>query len=465
MTQKTNPYFPQFKNSQKIFKKIVKKFFIKNFLQDQAKLHFFLIEQTVQKQNSYFDENLVKEEDLLAQNMSAIKVLIQECLLEKTINCRYFMEEVEVNQNGRIKYRGFLILVPPRLNEEHSGNFLLKCLVQEMAKIFSQCQGELDYKDEEWVVQNALTHIEARVKSLLQAMFNPLNLDYINDLSGEHYEKAECISNMTFLPNGVVEKLKMDDWVYHFEDISFSSENSRLLRKLLQITQEELYLVLGKVNERKPFQVLGICRKDSLKQIEKNEKGETIPCIHVEIKKHMQWKLFLNEKYIMTCKNGHYIIENSDDSYEKIYLAEKIQNYFGKRDEGYDALIGSIMKSQNQWHGTMLVIMDSKNAHEEAERLSSLNYGFKEKEPHIQPEINHINAIDGSVIIDIDGKVHGIGMILDGISWDKGELATGARHNSAKKYCSYLRNSKREEQVRAMIYIVSEDGPTDIVYV
>ncbi len=195
----------------------------------------------------------------------------------------------------------------------------------------------------------------------------------------------------------------------------------------------------------------------------------------VEIKRHMQWSLFLNESYIFSFKKRQNVI---DRPLHEPYLVKKLTACFGEQDDRYKSLIDNIINSTGQKHGTMLVILEETEARSEAKRLGDSQYGLPEPFPREHAgEINRLNAIDGSVILDTYGKIYGIGMILDGghpiqnelnsseengkggDEIPKGNLARGARYNSGKKYYDFLRASGK----KGMILIVSEDGSTDIL--
>lgn len=74
-------------------------------------------------------------------------------------------------------------------------------------------------------------------------------------------------------------------------------------------------------------------------------------------------------------------------------------------------------------------------------------------------EIENLSAIDGSIIMDTKGHIHGIGIILDGDSETEMDLARGARFNSARKY----QNRLKKQGVRGMILVVSEDGSVEVL--
>lgn len=305
--------------------------------------------------------------------------------------------------------------------------------------------------------------VEAEVKAggYLERLFAPLNFQFITGLSGEYYEKSECQSGMIFLFQNAMKELKEIDFLYRFSEIEFDGKkldeiefipsNIRLIRKLLQMTQKNLYLVLGE--DKKTFKVLGIAEESVF-----GGEEYKFPSVIVKCKRHMQWELLVNNTYIFTYKNGNFKIE---EELREEYLERKLREYFGEKRTTYKNLIGNVIKSTKQEHGTMLVIMEERDARNEAKRLGCLRYGFPESAPkRFEEGINQLNSIDGSVFLDTSGKIHGIGMILDGDASKKGTQARGARYNSALKY----RDRLQKEGMRALLLIVSEDGSKEFLY-
>lgn len=452
-----------FDRLQSIFQNITERLFTDQSLYEQTKLHFFLMEQPSGAEAVYFDKKLLlTNESKGCRIMIGNRSLIRKYLKNKFRGHEYILETVRIDGDEKIICSAFLILVFPCLSNDYDC-LVLKCLAQQLAVTAGQMLEELPPESQEKdLVREMIENMEVWITFRLQKMFKPLDIDLVTSLSGEYYENAECASNMVFLPYPFANNLRPNDLCYHFEDIAFIPQNSRLLRKLLQMAQQNLYLTLGESETHDSFKALGICTKASLNKFLKRNTDIALPCIRVEIKKHMYWKMFLNEKYIFTHKNGHYKIDSSL-KIKKKYLKGKITEYFGEQPDRYENLIESIIQSEEQKHGTMLVIMGAEDARNEAQRLGRLRYGFREKEPGIQKEINCLNAIDGSVLIDTDGKVHGIGMILDGISSPMGNPARGARYNSVVKYWDWLRKPDSGGLIKAMIIIISEDGPINIM--
>ena len=94
----------------------------------------------------------------------------------------------------------------------------------------------------------------------------------------------------------------------------------------------------------------------------------------------------------------------------------------------------------------MLVI---SSAAVEAERLA--NQGTRVKAFRLDSKmLTQLTAIDGAVLIDVEGNCHAIGVILDGLSNPRCSPSRGARYNSAVRY-----GHKRKE---CMVIVKSEDG-------
>lgn len=122
---------------------------------------------------------------------------------------------------------------------------------------------------------------------------------------------------------------------------------------------------------------------------------------------------------------------------------------------GYDgdALWALANASKGAEHGTMLVI--SPQAAEEANRLSSQAISI---EPAALDAtlVAKVTGIDGSVLVDPDGRCHAIGVILDGTATTEGDRSRGARYNSAVKYLA-------STDTPTVILLVSEDGMINLL--
>ena len=69
-----------------------------------------------------------------------------------------------------------------------------------------------------------------------------------------------------------------------------------------------------------------------------------------------------------------------------------------------------------------------------------------------------LSAIDGAILIDTSGVCYAIGAILDGVIGKTGNIARGARYNSAITYVDY----EAELKNKSVAIIVSADDTVDI---
>lgn len=461
MTLIKGNYLSKLNRIQEVFHEITKEIFTNQCSCEETELHSFFVETSESFTAIYFDGEQLPAEDIPDKETAGYRTLIKRYLYTQWNGRKYLLEDSETYEGDIYRYKMYWVLTSAYL-DNYQGTLVLNCFFHQIADSFNQF-----VKNNQTFVwtENIVEGAEAHIDRYLKGMFAPFKPYMVDSLSGEYYEKSECKSNMVFLPHAAVKKLKTEDFIYHFQEIPFINSNRRLIRKLLQITQDKLYLVLGESIQDKSFKLLGICYEKRLNNKLVDNNGMAIPYLKVNIKKHMQWDLFLNETYILTCKNGHYKIEC--DLQEK-FLYTKFTEYFGEQNGNYRTLIKNVTQSTKQGHGTMLVILEKDMAVKEARRFGDNNYGLAESAPKVHTkEINQLNIIDGSVILDTHGKVHGIGMILDGAADKKGDLARGARYNSAKKYCDFLRKSILDDKqpYKGMILVVSEDGSVDILTV
>lgn len=104
-------------------------------------------------------------------------------------------------------------------------------------------------------------------------------------------------------------------------------------------------------------------------------------------------------------------------------------------------------------HGTMLVV--SADAQHEASRLSGQALVVKQADLD-GLLMRQITRIDGAVLVEPNGSLVAIGVILDGLATTAGDRARGARYNSALRYTASTEHP-------TMIVLVSEDGMLDLM--
>lgn len=263
-------------------------------------------------------------------------------------------------------------------------------------------------------------------------------------LSSLTYEKQTMRGyNLLFINSHPKEyRIELEDLTL---DLFFSSENSRKIRKLLEMTSEEYGLVVWKKFITKS--ILGIANIDACES----------PII-VEFLNQMEWKIKEGRETIFHYKNGSYNICPKINDNIKDRLKDNLPSC---NEQQLDNIKSIIDEASKQKHGTMLLF--TKHAKMEAKRLSECERGFMIAEKQLINDlsiIEKITSIDGALIIDMDCNCYAIGAILDGNAHKYvGSSERGARYNSA---CTYLANKTDESDVYLAV-VISEDGTIDVL--
>lgn len=274
---------------------------------------------------------------------------------------------------------------------------------------------------------------------------------------GSYTIVAEGISRIAYMPYEGAE-LQNKYMVFMDEDetsdIYFeqAKENSlrvgevKKIRKLLEITYERdgegLYLKCNGNKVRGYVSSKNISKESYI--IEFSGKGK--------------WSFYCygdkNSRIVFKDRTAQ-ISKNSDEERENFYSC--YIKIFGKENDKYKENIWKIVKSaKKQKHGTMLLF--SKKAGEEKERLCSAGYPVTIKKNMGCKYIEAVTGIDGAVLLDDTGKIYMIGVILDGEMPLKGiRMDRGARYNSAVRYSFAHMDEKH------LLVVVSEDGDCNFI--
>ncbi len=152
---------------------------------------------------------------------------------------------------------------------------------------------------------------------------------------------------------------------------------------------------------------------------------------------------------------AHDFALGTDAGLEKRAFTTGLLHTFGKLSAlTIDTLWDLIAPAARQTRGTNVLI--SPQAAAEAARLAS--QGTAVRPTRLTPDqMERITAIDGTVILDLDGVCHAIGVILDGAVSRRGDRSRGGRYNSAVMYVDSC-------PAPGLIVVVSQDGLIDLVY-
>ncbi|WP_257150874.1 DNA integrity scanning protein DisA nucleotide-binding domain protein [Bacillus toyonensis] len=281
------------------------------------------------------------------------------------------------------------------------------------------------------------------IKSGAETFLNRLLFQYkgqfslyesFNLISSQYYEGAEANGGI-IIGDKNTEALKQ---VIEFKE-PINLSHHRAIRKLLEMTNENTYLLadgekvygLGHIKEYDP----------ALEEI-----------FIIKFQKHFLWQLVHANQILMEVEYRHPRIPK-----DKINRESFVDNFYrifsNVNEDEINTVWDTILSASNQKHGTMVVI--TNKAKEEAERLGS--QCLKIAPTYIDSEIMElVTSIDGAVLIEPNGQCVALGVILDGISTNRGDSSRGARYNSAVRYLETQTNE-------CLIIVISEDGYINLI--
>jgi len=258
-----------------------------------------------------------------------------------------------------------------------------------------------------------------------------IDLDIVNNLAGSSYEKRESSGSLFYVKNRSDAKYS----IKLSKEIDFNSNNMRLIRKVLEMSDRKYSLVIYKKK------IVGLGTKDT-------------PYRKVQFNGHQNWTLGLTQKESLRFINDRFFF---DRGYNQLATELPKGLVLKKNEKAFSNLISFLTR---QKRGAMLII--TNHAKQEVERLSGFNRGYAITPidfTHVEnlPLIRSLTAVDGAVFLDQQLKCYGTGIILDGIAQRCGSSARGARYNSA---CCYLDN---KTDALYVAIVLSEDETIDVI--
>jgi DisA bacterial checkpoint controller nucleotide-binding len=258
----------------------------------------------------------------------------------------------------------------------------------------------------------------------------PAIYEICNNISLQNYEGTEGAGRLAFVRSdhsSIKIDLKLRTPV--------SIHDIGAVRKLLQMGSDRLLLFCDSRN----IYGLGTIGKYD---------GVAEDLFVVRFLRRYTWELVHAGNVMMYCREGNPQLRPSGPSVEPI--RQVMRRVFPAGN--IDKLVGVAMSVAGQPHGAMLVITPS--AASEAVRLAKQAIIV---EPFaLTPNlIELVTAIDGAILVDLEGTCHAIGVILDGLASEKCTSARGARYNSGIRYA--------EQKTDRVVLVKSEDGIVNVL--
>lgn len=385
--------------------------------------------------------NLENEQWLNTVELAGIKLI-----RAKKENLKYFQSSVILsNDNNGTFYLIYLFLNPQKYDLVSNKDFLDNIIKSFLAFYSKEIQYGNNLVDEESAKQAIYT----------EAASNYLS-DIICSIYGEHnklfYRNLLSLSTQKYESNAtkgiIIIGKKIGNANLLFEERINISENLRMARKAIQLTNEKTFL---------------ICEVNSFVGLHyKNGNINYDNDYLIEFTGYNSFRLFHGKKErLLDVKLGIPCFPNTEAAeYEKlVYELKNTYPNITERQVGkLKRTVSSISKYQK--HGAVIVV--EENAAEEADRLK--NISIKIKDPLAINTTNRnkyktFGEIDGAILLDFDGYCHSFGVILDGAHLNaEGNKERGSRYNSSLRY---LRQNQKKS--KTLIIVMSEDGGFDIL--
>ena len=262
-------------------------------------------------------------------------------------------------------------------------------------------------------------------------------IDDFNTLSRMKYEGEQNVGSILVLKGKVDEIEKNYDLHLKFnKTIKVSSDSYKKIRKLLEITKEELSLLMNE--------------DDEIYAIGKMISNPMCEYYKIQFEGFLKWTVYKNNEKFICFENMIPQIPNQTIGIrdQDMLLLKKT---FGITET---SKVERILKEAiSQRHGTIVVI--TENADDEAIRLQKSGIVIEPIDVgNNSILVKAITSIDGAIICDINGICYSIGVILDGVASKRVDSSRGARYNSAIRYTK----QRKDNGKKTFTVIVSEDG-------
>ena len=223
--------------------------------------------------------------------------------------------------------------------------------------------------------------------------------------------------------------------------IAFHKTNVRVIRKLLELSDRTNTILIAKDG-----MIIGVSST--------NDQNGKYAGTGIIFRGDGKWDLFSD-------KVGSIIVFDSVTvKLANQSIDHRVREAFrtaGIRKYNEAAILGIVRCARMQSHGTTIIV--SEAAVSESKRLAEANRAFRIAPiPVDERTILALSAIDGAILIDTNGTCHAIGAILDGVIEKTGNIARGARYNSAITYVDFETGMSN----KSVAIIVSSDDTVDI---
>ena len=274
--------------------------------------------------------------------------------------------------------------------------------------------------------------------------FYRLDINLITTLSASTYESA-YVNATVFMPRFENDGEKLQrrsnlDIVFR-EQIPFQVENLRQVRKILEMSDKYIALVVNKAGR-----IYGLTSEPPLLS----------ECV-IRLWGHLTWTITFEGGKISYYDARYHLHTERDNDLGTLHKLTSKMNPLNM-----DKLEAVILQAVRQRHGTILILGRAQDIQSEAERLCAAKNAIGIQRTNLSDKVGlltYLTSIDGAMFMDYDCTCACIGAILDGDAVTTGSTARGARYNSTVNYIT--RRAQLGQEFVGIV--VSEDGTVDAV--
>lgn len=324
---------------------------------------------------------------------------------------------------------------PPRSLFDAVIRALFRCVQMELLKPEPGADLEFSHSDGE-IVNRAAKDLMYRVVWGTEARAAYDLFEVMQEVHKLRYERSSTRGFLLFSgPDARCTSL-----VDFEQPVHFYNKNARLIRKLLELSNERSWLQATSENGHHLF----LRRLTEAKSLNGEE-------FLVEFGSEGSWNLQNKDEVLM------YVVRDRPMATKSAFERERFEDlhrrFFPENEDAASRLADIIDSVSRSGEGALIIV--SSAAAEEAARLGAQGVTVKPREG--TPElVARLIRIDGAVFIDPSGVVHSFGAVVDGDALSEGEPARGSRFNAAHRY---TKNRFGE----CIGVVISVDGMVDVL--